>query len=198
MESFTSFIERNKIKLSILSRPIQAPFERGRDNGERLLAELRRKDPDGGAHMDLWRIRLEAPNGKGIETDYRKGIGLRTKRTFQGATIDIPYRGDRKYLPFHILSKRGLTIADVEELSSYFPEDPTAGEIISSLASDVREFHNGGIGGIGFDTWVKDLGYDPDSRKAETTYRLCARFYLELRSMLGGEVLSELLTIDPD
>lgn len=186
MSNYDRFVETHKIKIEILSRP--------EGKGKEVLAELRRKDPDGSPHMDRWRIRLEAPNGKGIETDYSKGIGLRIKRERIGGTIRFAYRGDKRYLPLHLLWKGGLTLSDVEELGTYFPEDPTAAEILSSLACDVRDIENGSS----FETWANDLGYDPDSRKAEGIYRQCEKAYRELGSMLGRENLAELLTIDPD
>lgn len=67
------------------------------------------------------------------------------------------------------------------------PIMPDPVDVIASLArdSDVLDY-------AGFEQWADEFGYDPDSRKAESTYRACLQIALQLRNGLGEQALSEL------
>jgi hypothetical protein len=43
-----------------------------------------------------------------------------------------------------------------------------------------------------FESWASEIGYDADSRKAESIYRACLEIALKLRSALGDRGLKEL------
>lgn len=64
---------------------------------------------------------------------------------------------------------------------------PTAAALIESLArdSDVLEYAR-------FEDWAADLGFDPDSRKGEATYRVCLAQSLALRAAVGNDNLEKL------
>ncbi len=49
-----------------------------------------------------------------------------------------------------------------------------------------------------FESWADDYGYDTDSREAEQTYRQCLDIALQLRSILGNDVLEELKELFQD
>jgi hypothetical protein len=38
-----------------------------------------------------------------------------------------------------------------------------------------------------FEEWAADLGYDPDSRKAEKVYQACVEQTAQLRQLLGDD-----------
>jgi hypothetical protein len=67
--------------------------------------------------------------------------------------------------------------------------EPEAAEILDCLASDAVSVENS----RGFEDWASDLGYDPDSRKAEKTYLACVKSSERLRKFLGGYEYRDLL-----
>jgi hypothetical protein len=64
---------------------------------------------------------------------------------------------------------------------------PVPVDVLSSLAMDSDAIDAGG-----FESWAGDLGYDTDSRTAESTYRQCVDIGLKLRAALGDAALAEL------
>lgn len=64
---------------------------------------------------------------------------------------------------------------------------PSIGDVLYSLARDADVLDAGG-----FESWAADLGYDPDSRKAEATYNQCVEIATKLRAALGEPTLAEL------
>ena len=44
----------------------------------------------------------------------------------------------------------------------------------------------------GFENWAAEYGFDPDSRKAESIYRLCLEYALAMRAALGDSGMAEL------
>jgi hypothetical protein len=46
---------------------------------------------------------------------------------------------------------------------------------------------------IDFEEWAADLGYDPDSRKAEKLFKTCEKQAGRLRSFLGDDLYDRLL-----
>ena len=43
-----------------------------------------------------------------------------------------------------------------------------------------------------FEDWAENLGYDPDSRRAESTYRECLKHAIALRVAIGSDGLDRL------
>lgn len=66
---------------------------------------------------------------------------------------------------------------------SAFDREPTATDVLGCLASDAASLDNA----LSFEDWAADLGYDPDSRRAERTYRLIVTQTERLRRFLGRE-----------
>lgn len=64
---------------------------------------------------------------------------------------------------------------------------PDACDVLYSLASDSFVLDAGG-----FESWASDVGFDTDSRKAESMYRACLDIALKLRAALGESGLTRL------
>jgi hypothetical protein len=57
--------------------------------------------------------------------------------------------------------------------------EPKAADVLACLCSDV------GAGEQSFEDFCSDLGYDADSRKAEKTWKACAKLAPKIRRLLG-------------
>lgn len=68
-------------------------------------------------------------------------------------------------------------------------EEPKVGEVLDCLASDASSVANS----RDLDDWANDLGYNPDSRKAERTYKTIRRQAAKLRKLLGDSAYETLL-----
>ena len=66
---------------------------------------------------------------------------------------------------------------------------PTLDEVLDCLASDASMVDNA----RNFEDFASGLGYDPDSRKAEKTYRACQKQAKALKEFLGDEAYEVLL-----
>lgn len=64
---------------------------------------------------------------------------------------------------------------------------PAMADVLSCLCLDADV-----IDYVRFEDWASELGYDPDSRKAEATYRACLDIALALRGAIGGDSLDKL------
>jgi hypothetical protein len=64
---------------------------------------------------------------------------------------------------------------------------PRLGDVLQSLALDSRVLDEGP-----FEEWAANLGYDPDSRKAEAIWKECVEIATTLRAYLGAPTLEEL------
>lgn len=64
---------------------------------------------------------------------------------------------------------------------------PDAVSVIYSLVMDSSVLDAGG-----FENWAGDLGYDTDSRSAESTYRACLDIALKMRGAIGESGLETL------
>jgi hypothetical protein len=70
---------------------------------------------------------------------------------------------------------------------------PNLHNVINSLLSDANAIEHGS-----FEDWGRDLGYDTDSRKAESMYRACLECGLKLRQAIGDEGITQLRTAFQD
>ncbi len=64
---------------------------------------------------------------------------------------------------------------------------PEFADVLGCLVHDADAIDSGS-----FEDWADDRGYDPDSRKAEATYRACLEIALKLQAALGEEGLEKL------
>jgi len=67
--------------------------------------------------------------------------------------------------------------------------EPELRDVLDCLASDAAGYENA----RSFGEWAEEYGYDPDSRKAERTYRTIARQATRLRAFLGDSAYDTLL-----
>ncbi len=70
---------------------------------------------------------------------------------------------------------------------------PNVHDVLSSLCLDASVIDSGT-----FEEWAADLGYDPDSRSAENTYRACLEIGLKMRNGLGDAQFRALREIYQD
>lgn len=66
---------------------------------------------------------------------------------------------------------------------------PEAADVLDCMASDSAGIDNNQT----FEDWAGEYGYDPDSRKAEKTYRACLEQAEKLKTFLGADAFDELL-----
>jgi GH35 family endo-1,4-beta-xylanase len=83
-----------------------------------------------------------------------------------------------------------------KQMSTYFSkgsghhgEPPNVAEVINCLASDSASIENSPI----FQDWANEMGYDPDSRKAERIFNICHKQADRLTKFLGSALYSELV-----
>jgi hypothetical protein len=67
--------------------------------------------------------------------------------------------------------------------------EPTAADVINCLASDSASIESA----RSFEEWAPELGYDPDSRKAEKIFKICKIQAAKLKKFLGDELYEELI-----
>lgn len=66
---------------------------------------------------------------------------------------------------------------------------PSPDNVLDSLAQESASVENA----RNFENWAAELGYDPDSRKAERTYQICLRQAKRLDNFLGSNNYNTLL-----
>lgn len=67
---------------------------------------------------------------------------------------------------------------------------PDAVDVFYSLVSDSYVLNC-----ASFEDWALEIGYDPDSRKAEETYRACLAIALKLRATIGDSGMAKLVNV---
>lgn len=66
-------------------------------------------------------------------------------------------------------------------------------DVFNCLLTDTSD-----IDGVEFEDWASDLGYDPDSRKAERAFKACQGTMMNLRAMFSESELSDLRELFQD
>lgn len=131
----------------------------------------------------LWNVTLRKGTNQ-LDTPYRMGLGHCTPgRAFGHATtVDIPGTpGDTIWYKAPTGTEPGTRRVT--------PTPPDVADVLDSLASDASCYDNART----FEEFANDLGYDPDSRKAESIYNKCGQISKALRDLLGGwELYAEL------
>ena len=61
-------------------------------------------------------------------------------------------------------------------------EEPSAADVVSALCSDARF-----VDGQTLEDFCAELGYDPDSRKAERIYKACQKHAPKIRRLFGED-----------
>lgn len=147
------------------------PFSQSRNKGEDRLSLN-------------WRCTVER-NGRAITgleaVDYMQGSGHCPASKAGGKRFAIKADMQRAIALECETGKRALPDMGGRPYQTKTPiAPPTAADVLSALwlDSDVIDY-------ACFEDWAADLGYDPDSRKGEATYRACLATALALRSAIG-------------
>ena len=137
-----------------------------------------------------WRVRLEC--GRVIlEADYAQGIGCLPDTAKQSLSIKQVGR------PGSLAHDAALTFMlengrEYGNTTRKLPP-PSLPDVLSSLLLDASA-----IDYSTFEDWCDEYGDNPDSRKAEATYRQCVETGLKLRLMFGDTRLEELRELFAD
>ena len=67
--------------------------------------------------------------------------------------------------------------------------EPEAAEVLNAVACDAASYNDAKT----FEDFADELGYDPDSRKAEKIYNACGKSADNLKTLLGPELYEALL-----
>lgn len=136
-----------------------------------------------------WRVTLQKAGRDILTTDYSAGIAhCPSYKQMARWTLDYSRAIEFETDTGHSAKQGfGSTIAKGKPLL------PDSCDVVWSLVldSDVLNYSR-------FEDWADNLGFDPDSRKAESIYRACLEIALSLRNGLGESVFSELQTAGED
>ncbi len=84
-------------------------------------------------------------------------------------TVRLTYKGRRMATPFH--------------MGSGHSGEPTAAQVLSCLISDNESVK----GARNFSEWAADMGWDDDSRRAESTFKACQALGAKVERLLGAD-----------
>lgn len=116
---------------------------------------------------DAWRVSFTPANGRGMETDYFTGLGLRKAPA-----------GMRPQYPAN-------TTGRIEwERRWLKPQQPTAADVLHSLVLDAEADY------MSFRDWCDNFGYSDDSLQALDCYRACCETAVKLRTVFRPETLA--------
>ena len=131
-----------------------------------------------------WKIEIKTANGREIlKTDYQEGIGLHFKTAISwngGVTVD---EYNRIKSAVETGNKTGFKRL----------KEPALIDVFYCLVSDSDVLECSG-----FEDWAESLGYDTDSRKAESIYRQCLENALKLKAVIGSDNLEQLRELYQD
>lgn len=74
--------------------------------------------------------------------------------------------------------------------TGFLGEPPRPEGVLENLAADAAHTMPGNV--LPFEEWANELGYDPDSRQAERTYRDVVRQTRRLARVVGDDALEQL------
>lgn len=132
------------------------------------------------AEMSLnWRVTLVKDGRDILTTNYSAGIAHCPSYKGGKMSVDTAEAIRRE-------CETGRKYSDLG-VKKTAPILPKSEDVIYSLImdSDVLNYSN-------FEDWAGDMGYDSDSRKAESIYRACLEIALKLRNGLGESGLATL------
>ena len=130
-----------------------------------------------------WMVTLERNEKDILTTDYMAGIGFcpayKAPIHMAGASRSIlraqAIERETETGVATTFSPAGIALMQCGAVINPDPVDVVAA---MALDSDVIDYRN-------FEEWADNLGYDPDSRKAEGIYKACLKLALSLRIALG-------------
>lgn len=138
-----------------------------------------------------WRVSIRSQRGAGttIATDYMQGIGHIPK----DPQVTAHHKGARRDCIMIDEYERQCAETGKYGMGNHktIPA-PALLEVLYGLVldSDADEYS--------FEAWADNLGYDTDSRKAESVYNACREIGQKLRLMLGAENLAKLRELFQD
>lgn len=106
------------------------------------------------------RVRISVKFGAPVNETFRESTGY---------TVTLKYKGRQLTVPFY--------------MGAAHTDEPTAAAVLSCLLMDSESVRHGQT----FEEWARDLGYDPDSRKAERTFNACVQSSNKLTRLLGDD-----------
>lgn len=175
----TTRIEQLLSELGIIMTTIFVPWSQSRNKNE--------KQPSLN-----WSVTLLRHGKPFLITDYMMGSGH-----CEASKASIRELGSRNCImrdeALREECERGRPMVYGTTLSWYFsklkgkPYEPKLADVVYSLVSDAEALDY-----PTFEDWANSLGFEPDSRKAETIYRACLEIGLKLRATLGENGLSSL------
>ena len=128
-----------------------------------------------------WSVTLTV-RGRSITTDYMQGVGHLPG--YVQPRLACEAEGVRKACETGLYSPVGRF-----GLLKKIPA-PGVVDVLSCLLLDAEVINYGS-----FEEWAGEFGYETDSRKAEETYRACVQHGLQLRAMLGDDLMRKLQEI---
>lgn len=141
-----------------------------------------------------WRVTLERSGREVLKTDYGQGIGYAPAngKIWAGGNSHVKARAIALECETGRIAKPQM--GQGEPYKSVKPIDPpSAVDVIWSLSRDADVLDYGT-----FEDWAENLGYEPDSRKAEAIYRACLEIALKLRAAIGEAGLEALRVAGED
>lgn len=168
-ENFDKFIADNKISMTYKFVPFS--ISRNAEEEDKTLN---------------WKVTIKSPQGQ-MTVDYQKGVGhLPYPSTYMGNLNGYQKKVINEAIESAVetgvarkISIKGSDV-NVGIGNAPFP-NPTLQEVLQSLTldSDVKNH-------LSFESWARDYGYDPDSRKSEKVYKACQKVAEGLAKVLNG------------
>jgi hypothetical protein len=114
------------------------------------------------------------------------GITVTAERWHENPHMDSPRDMDHWKVTLRAGRSRYTTYFSMG--FGYHGTEPTAADVLDCLASDASSVDQNS-----FEDWCAEMGSDPDSRRAERTYKACAQSAKRLRQLLGDSAYETLV-----
>lgn len=185
-------LESIAARLGIALEIAFVPFSQSRHKGDVWEAGNGQWKAGLPRHCFNWRVTWKRNGREFLSHDYSSGVaispnyGKKVPHMWNGSARDWPYRL-AEFETESGFAARGFTMGSVLSADRKRPILPKIGDVIHSVITDSSVLDAGG-----FDSWAQDLGFDPDSRKAEAIYRECMETATKLQSAIGPAAMAEL------
>lgn len=127
-----------------------------------------------------WLVTIFCDGRPVLTTDYTQGCGHTA--AYKASVANL---GAKDSIGRHDAVKRECQTGRDRLMRRVSP--PAIEDVLYSLVSDADVLNSSS-----FEDWANELGYDPDSRKAESIYRACLEIALKLRNGIGESNLARL------
>lgn len=99
------------------------------------------------------------------------------------------FKGDHWEIVLHMPGKGINVVTYFSKKIDHKGKRPTISKVLNCIASDAAGYENS----KNFEDWAIELGYDIDSRRAETIYHNVKAVSLNMKNFLGKEAYETLL-----